>query len=73
MTKEEQRDHCEKLNKLTWELAIWIPDEKIVKNIMDKLSHNSKKDIKEIILSIRKQVHKSDVEELKWQDLVYFK
>jgi hypothetical protein len=72
-TEEERRNHCEKLNKLTWELAIWNPDEKIVKNIMDRLSHNSRQDIKEIILSIRQQVQKSDVKKLKWEDLVYFK
>src|SRR3989344_6548249 len=55
-TKKERRDHVEKLNRLTWELAIWIPDENLVRDIMYRLSHNSRKDIKEIILSIRKQI-----------------
>lgn len=72
-SKKEMRDHSEKLNRLTWELAIWIPDEKIVKDIMDKLSHGSKKDIKEIILSIREQIQKENSKELKWTNIVSFK
>ena len=73
MEETERAEHCEKLNKITWELAIWIPDEAIVKNIMDKLSHNSQQDIKEIILSIRQQIQKKEHRKLKWEDLVYFK
>lgn len=72
-SEEERRNHCEKLNKLTWELAIWIPDEKIVKSIMEKLSHSSKADIKEIILQIREQIQKRKNKQLKWQDLINFK
>lgn len=71
-TEEEKRNHSERLNKLTWELAIWISDEKIVTNIMDRLSHNSRQDVKEIILDIRQQVQRRSVKKLKWQDLVYF-
>lgn len=72
---EERRNHCEKLNKLTWELAIWIPDEKIVKSIMEKLSHSpeaSKADIKEIILQSRELIQKRRSKILKWTDLVRF-
>ncbi len=72
-TEKERKDHCEKLNRLTWELVIWIPDEDLVKDIMDKLSHSSRKDIKEIILNIRKQIQKKKDSKLKWQDLVSFK
>ena len=71
-TKEERIDHCEKLNKITWELAIWIPDEKIVKNIMDKLAHKSRQEIKEIILNIREQIQEKKSKELKWEDIVSF-
>lgn len=72
-TKEERINYCEKLNKIIWELAIWIPDEKIVKNIMEKLSHTSKQDIKEIILSIREQIQGRKSKELKWENIVSFK
>ena len=72
-TGEERKNHCEKLNKLTWELAIWIPDERIVKTIMEKLSHNSRSDIKEIILMVREQIQKRESKKLKWKDLVSFK
>ncbi len=72
-TKKERRDHVEKLNRLTWELAIWIPDEDLVEDIMDRLSHSSKKDIKEILLNIREQIQRKKSQKLKWEDLVYFK
>jgi hypothetical protein len=72
-TNKERRDHCERLNKLTWELTIWIPDEKLVEDIMNRLSNNSRKDIKEIILSIREQIQKKKSKRLKWGDLVSFK
>jgi len=70
---KERKSHCERLNRLVWELAIWIPDENLVKDIMDKLSHSSRKDIKEIILNIREQIQKKKSDKLKWQDLVSFK
>ena len=72
-TEKERKDHCEKLNKLTWELVIWIPDENLVKEIMGKLSHSSRKDIKEIILSIREHVQKSKSDKLAWKEIVSFK
>ena len=72
-SQEERMNHCEKLNKITWELSIWIPDERIVKNIMDKLSHKSRQDIKEIILDIREQMQGQKSKELKWEDIVLFK
>lgn len=73
MDTEERINHCEKLNKITWELAIWIPDEKIIKNIMDKLTHKSRRDIKEIILDIREQIQERKNKKFKWQDIVSFK
>jgi len=73
MTQEERINHCEKLNRITWELAIWIPDERIVKNIMDKLSHSSTQDIKEIILNIREQIQDKKSKKLEWKNIVSFK
>lgn len=72
-SKEERLNHCEKLNKLTWELAIWINDEEIVKKIMERLSHNSQSDIKEIILEIREQIQNKKTGKFKWDDIVFFK
>lgn len=71
-SKKERSDHCEKLNRLTWELAIWIPDEELVNEIMKKLSHNSRKDIKEIILKLREQIQRKKSKKIKWEDLVSF-
>jgi hypothetical protein len=72
-TPEDRIKHCEKLNKMVWELAIWIPDECIVKDIMDKLSHKSPKDIKDIIISMREQIQGHKNEKLKSEDIVNFK
>jgi len=72
-TPKERINHCEKLNRMAWELAIWIPDEKIVKNIMDKLAHKSRQEIKEIVLNIREQIQEKKSKELKWEDIVSFK
>lgn len=72
-TPKERRDHVEKLNRLVWELAIWIPDENLVKDIMEKLSHSSRKDIKEILISLREQIQKKKSKKIKWSDIVRFK
>lgn len=68
----EKTDHQERLNKLTWELAMWIQDEEIVKKIMDKLSQSSKSDIKEIIIQIREIIQNKKSEKLKWENIVNF-
>lgn len=73
ITGNERRDYLEKLNKLTWELFIWIKDEKIVKKIMDKLTHNSREDIRQIIFEVRKEIQKEKNTTLKWEDVVSFK
>jgi hypothetical protein len=69
----ERRDYAEKLNRLTWELSIWIRDEKIIKKIMKKLSNESGADIKQIILEIREEIQRKKSKELKWEDIVSFK
>ncbi len=70
---DKRNNYIEKLNKLTWELTIWIPDEKIVMKIMNKLSHKSKSEIKQIILQIRETIQNKKCNQLKWKDIVNFK
>ena len=73
LTPQEKSDYYEKLNRLTWELTLWVSDDKIVKAIMDKLAHKSDQNIKEIMLSIRKTLHKTNgTSQLKWEDIVHF-
>lgn len=72
LNEEQKRDHFEGLNRLAWELAMWIPDEKIVKKIMGKLCHKSDTDIKQIILEIRELILNKKSKELKWEELVHF-
>lgn len=73
LTKIKKIDYQEKLNRLTWELSMWIQDERIVKQIMDKLSHSSKSDIKQIIFEIREIIQNKKSKLLKWQNIVHFK
>lgn len=73
LTAVEKMEYQEKLNKLTWELAMWIRDEEIVKKIMDRLSHSSKSNIKEIILQVREVIQNKKSKVLKWEDIVNFK
>jgi hypothetical protein len=73
LTSLEKIEYQEKLNKLTWELTMWIKDEKLVKKIMDKLSHSSKSDIKEIIMQVREVIQNKKNKEIKWKDIVNFK
>jgi len=72
-SSDYKSDYLEKLNKLTWELVMWMPDEGIVKQIMEKLSHSSKSDIKQIILQIREVIQNRKSSLLKWEDIVNFK
>ena len=69
----EKMDYQEKLNRLIWELAMWIKDEKIVKKIMDKLSHSSKSDIKQVIMQVREVIQNKKNKQLKWGNIVNFK
>jgi hypothetical protein len=70
---DEKTSYQEKLNRLTWELAMWIRDEKLVKQIMDRLSNNSKSDIKEIIMQVREVIQNKKNKQLKWKNIVNFK
>ena len=66
-------EYCEKLNHLAWGLAMWIPDEKLVKKIMDRLANKSKAlSIKKIIIEMREFILQNKSKELKSDDLVHF-
>lgn len=66
-------EYCEKLNCLAWGLAIWIPDEKLVKKIMDRLANENKAlSIKKIIIEMREFILQSKSTELKSSDLIHF-
>ena len=70
---ESQKDYYHNLNKLSWELAIWISDESVVKEIMFRLGNDKKaKDIRILILEARKLLQKKENKYLKPKDIVYF-
>ena len=52
---------------------MWIPDEKLVKKIMDRLANKSKAlSIKKIIIEMREFILQNKSKELKSDDLVHF-
>ncbi len=67
-----KKDYFEKMNRLTWEISIWIDDEGIVKKIMKRLENKTDIEIKTIILEVRELVQKRKNNNLKPDDLVHF-
>ncbi|OHA51182.1 MAG: hypothetical protein A3A97_02830 [Candidatus Terrybacteria bacterium RIFCSPLOWO2_01_FULL_40_23] len=73
LSENERRNYFEELNKMTLELAIWIPDEEIVKKLMACLSHNeTAPNIREIVTDVRALVRNKNNYDLTWQDIVVF-
>ena len=71
---EQLRERFTKLNKLTWELTIWIPDEILVKEIMKRLNNaGNAKDIKEIIIKVREILSNKKCTSLKAEELIDFR
>ncbi len=73
LNDELGREHFEKLNKLVCELAIWIKDENLVREIMrtlslDKDAHN----YKEIVIKMREYILGKRCKELKASELIHF-
>jgi len=66
-------DHREELNRLTWEILLWIPDEKLVSEIMARLNNSENaKDIKEILLKVRTLMMEKKTTEIKADQVVNF-
>lgn len=72
LNEDKRRDHFEELNKLNWELAIWIPKEEIVKKINEVFLRKPGADIKQIIIEIREVILGEKCKVLKAGDLVHF-
>jgi len=72
LKENEKRDHFEEMNKLNWELAIWMPDEKIVKKINNRLTNKGGEDIRSLILEVRTLILGKKSDDLKWSELTYF-
>jgi hypothetical protein len=70
---DSKRNHFEKLNKLTCELAIWVKNENLVKEIMSRL-HNDKDALhyKEIIIKMREYILGDKCKELRADNLIHF-
>jgi len=71
LSKEQQREHFTRLNKLTWELAIWVPHDSLVRKIMERLSNQDNALApKDIIVEVRKLMNSKTT--IKGKELVHF-
>ncbi|MDD4381791.1 MAG: hypothetical protein PHE21_00385 [Candidatus Dojkabacteria bacterium] len=79
ITKKEGEDKNDKyiryksLNQLSFELTLWIPDEKLLKEVMERLSNKpNAKEVKEILMSCREMIQDKENSLIKAQDIVHF-
>lgn len=73
LNEEQKKEHFEELNRLTWELAMWISDDKIVRRLMERLSNKEgAPDVKKLIFEIRELMLNKKSQSLKWEELVHF-
>jgi len=74
MAEDFKMDLNRTLNKLSMEIFLWIPDEKLIKEIMGRLAN--KKDslsVRQLIFELRKIMHNKDAKILKADDLTLWK
>jgi len=73
LNKEQLRDYYEDLNRLSFELAMWIPEEKLVSEIMNRLGNEENAlCIKEIVIEVRELILERKSKKLKADDLIHF-
>ncbi len=57
MNENELRDYFEELNQMSLELALWVPDSKLLNDIMLRLQNNpDAKGIRQIVGDVRKLI-----------------
>lgn len=71
LKKEELIDHYEILNKLSMELSLWLEDESIYKDIMNRLQNlEGAKDLRELVGDVRAYLLEKDREGFQAQNIV---
>lgn len=72
-TPKDKSLRFKKLNQLSFELALWIPDEILLKELMKRLSNDPEaQDIKDILLYCRELIQDRKNKDIKAGDLVHF-
>jgi hypothetical protein len=72
--REELAEYYYQLDRLAWELVLWIPEEQVVLDIMKRLQNKKEaKDIRQILLDVRKMLHTEDIKTLEYSDVVFFR
>lgn len=73
LTKEQQSDYYEELNRMSFEATLWIQDEILVKEIMKPLAHDKDaRGIKDLIMQAREMILGKKNANLKWEDIVHW-
>lgn len=72
-TPKDKALRFKKLNQLSFELALWIPDEILLKELMKRLSNDPEaQGIKDILLYCRELIQDKKNKDIKAGDLVHF-
>ncbi len=72
-TPKDKALRFKKLNQLSFELALWIPDEILLKELMKRLSNNPEaQGTKDILLYCRELIQDKKNKDIKAGDLVHF-
>jgi hypothetical protein len=73
LNQKELYDYFEELNKMIFELSLWIEDKELLIMIKDKLSHKQDApDIKDIILKARKLILGEKPDDITVDDIIHF-
>lgn len=71
--KELRAKAREELTRLSFEIAIWVPDEALVEDVMKRLANKpDAKDAQELVLDSRRIILGGKVKQLKKEDITYF-
>lgn len=70
---EDKLDHFVKLNKLTWDLVLWIKDEDLLNSLMDQLIYKEPTNIKELLLQVRNTIQNKKYTKVKSENIPHFK
>jgi hypothetical protein len=73
LSKDELYDYYEELTKMSYELSLWLKNEKLLKKILGRLTlQENTPQPKELLIEIREIILRNKSEKLKADDLVHW-
>lgn len=73
LNKKEMHDYYEDLTRMSYELSLWIPDEKLVKKIMSRLElKEGAPEVKELLIEIREHILGKKTKTLKAGEIIHW-